>query len=444
MGRARWAAAATATAVGAVTWRRVRSTRRVAFPPGESAIRPEDARTRAGDMLTGPALERDDLALDFAPAISTSVEPLLHGRRYFPRMLEDIAAATDQVHLLIYGYKAGDIGTTFRDLLAEKVRAGVEVRLEVDAIGSEIDLGSKGLYAELLEAGVEVVANDGVLVFRDGPVGGRGPGLRWRDTLHFDHRKMAVIDGRVGYVGGSGIEDHYNDERFYDVMCRVTGPVVAQLQLVFLTSWRYQGGYLPEDEAHLDRWFPADVPSVPDDAPLRASTTILWNVPGTGHHPISDAIEQSLEAATRRIDIVNPYISNRAILDRIHDAAVRGVRVRLVAPGKPTPPYPAAAFRHHYERLLDAGVEILLHPEMAHAKVLRIDDRVFIGGCNLDDLSLFRNDELDLLFDDPAVSELTEGAVFDELVAMSVPAEAPSGRRVLAWNAAMDRVSRFL
>ena len=125
-------------------------------------------------------------------------------------------------------------------------------------------------------------------------------------------------------------------------------------------------------------------------------------------------------------------------------AALRGVRVRLIAPGKPTPPYPAAAFRHWYGRLLDAGVEILLHPEMAHAKVLRIDEHVLIGGCNLDDLSLFRNDELDLQFADPAVAELTERAIFDELAAMSTPATRSSGPRVRAWNAAMDRVSRFL
>ena len=89
-------------------------------------------------------------------------------------------------------------------------------------------------------------------------------------------------------------------------------------------------------------------------------------------------------------------------------------------------------------------MEILLHPQMAHAKVLRIDDRVLIGGCNLDDLSLFRNDELNLLFDDPATAELTERAVFDELVAMSSPATVPTGARERAWNAAMDRVSRLL
>ncbi len=286
------------------------------------------------------------------------------------------------------------------------------------------------------------MAHDGVVVVREGPVGARRPALRLEDALHFDHRKMAVIDGRVAYVGGSGIEDHYNDERFYDVMCRVTGPIVAQIQVVFTASWLNERGTVTD--ADLDHWFPPTTLVVPDDAPMRVPTTILWNVPGTGHHPISDAIEASIDDARERIHIVNPYMSNRAILERLHAAALRGVRIRLIAPGKPTPPYPAAAFRHHYQRLLDAGVEILLHPQMAHAKVLRVDDRVLIGGCNLDDLSLFRNDELNLLFDDPATAELTEHAVFDELVSMSSPATVPTGARERAWNAAMDRVSRLL
>ena len=120
------------------------------------------------------------------------------------------------------------------------------------------------------------------------------------------------------------------------------------------------------------------------------------------------------------------------------------MKVRLIAPGKPTPPYPAAAFRHWYGRLMDAGVEILLHPEMAHAKVLRIDEHVLIGGCNLDDLSLFRNDELDLQFEDPAVAELTERSIFDELVGDVHAGRRASATKDRAWNAAMDRVSRFL
>ncbi len=442
MSRRRWLAAGAAGVAGSAALLSRRATRTLAFPPGPDAVTPDGARQQAAELLALPRVRRRDLAMDFAPAISTSVEPLLHGRRYFPRMLADIEGARDHVHLLIYGYKPGDIGTTFRDALAAKVRDGVEVRLQVDAIGSEIDMGSKELFRELVSAGVQVVAHDGLLVVREGELGARRPASRLEDTLHFDHRKMAVIDGEVAYVGGSGIEDHYNDERFYDVMCRVTGSIVAQLQLVFLASWRYQGGHVDADA--FDRWFRDATLAVADDAPLHAATTILWNVPGTGHHPISDAIEASIDDARERIQIVNPYISNRAILERLHQAALRGVRIRLIVPGKPTPPYPAAAFRHHYERLLAAGVEILLLREMAHAKVLHIDDRVLVGGCNLDDLSLFRNDELNLLFDDPAVGELTDRAVFDELIAMSVPATVPNGRRERAWNATMDRISRLL
>jgi cardiolipin synthase len=445
MTRRRWLAAGAGAALAGAGLAAVRRGGRVvAYPPGEDAITAAGSRASAEELLGRGALDRADLAMSFAPAISTSVDPLLHGRRYFPRMLEDIAAATDHVHLLIYGYKPGDIGTTFRDALVAKAGQGVPVRLEVDAIGSETDLGSKELFQQLRDGGLDVVAHDGVFIFRTGPLGGRRRSLRIRDVVHFDHRKMAVIDGRVAYVGGSGIEDHYNDERFYDVMCRVSGPIAHQLQLVFLASWRYHDGVLPDDPSTLDRWFPTATLEVPADAPMAVPTTILWNVPGTGHHPISDAIEQSIEDARERIDIVNPYISNRPILERLLEAAERGVAVRLIAPGKPTPPYPAAAFRHHYERLIAAGVEILLHPEMAHAKVLRIDDRVLVGGCNLDDLSLFRNDELDLLFEDPAIVRLTERQVFDELVAMSTPAIPATGATTRAWNASMDRLSHWL
>jgi cardiolipin synthase len=430
-----------ATAAAAIARRR--STRRgpVALPG--DPLTADGAAEAAQRFIEAGTVRRRDLAIDFAPAIATTVEPLLHGRRYFPRILEDIAAARDHVHLLIYGYKPGDIGSTFRDALTERVRSGVEVRLQVDAVGSEIDFGSKALFRELIDAGVQVIGHDGLFVVREGPPGQRRPRLRLEDAGHFDHRKAIVIDGEIAYVGGSGIEDHYNDDRFYDVMVRVTGPIVAQVQLVLVASWRHEGGARADGD-RLARWFPAGTLDVPDDAAFGVPTTVLWNVPGTGHHPISAAIESSLRAAHERIDIVNPYISNRAILTELLAAAQRGVPVRLIAPGKPTPPYPAAAFRHHYGRLIDAGVEIVLHPEMAHAKVLRIDDRVLIGGCNLDDLSLFRNDELDLLFDHPSMPALAEATVFAELAAMSTPATVPTGRRERLWDAAMDRASRLL
>ena len=233
---------------------RARKARVATDPLDPDAIRAENAAVRTAELVARPRVRRADLAQTFAPAIATAVDPLLHGRRYFPRMLEDIAAAQDHVHLLIYGFKPGDIGETFLTALAAKAAAGVEVRLAVDAIGSEVDFGSKELFRRLREAGVEVVAHDGVVVVRSGELGARRFRPHVEDLLHFDHRKMVVVDGRVGYVGGSGIEDHYNDERFYDVMCRVEGPIVAQLQSVFLVSWRHHGGAAPEDPSLL-RYF---------------------------------------------------------------------------------------------------------------------------------------------------------------------------------------------
>ncbi len=116
----------------------------------------------------------------------------------------------------------------------------------------------------------------------------------------------------------------------------------------------------------------------------------------------------------------------------------------IIVPGKPTPPFPAAAFRHHYPRLIEAGVEILHHPEMAHAKVATVDDQVFIGGCNLDDLSLFRNDELDVVFHSHEMADHADDEVFDELAAMSSVAE-PSGRILdRLWSAGMARLWRLL
>src|SRR3954454_21764791 len=140
-------------------------------------------------------------------------------------------------------------------------------------------------------------------------------------------------------------------------MCRVEGPIVAQLQSVFLLSWRHHGGGAPTDPS-LAEYFPPDALRVPADAGFHTPTTVLWNVPGTGHHPISDAIEQALDDAADQIHIVNPYISNWAILERLHAAPLRGVKAGLIAPDIPTLPYTAAAFRHRYVRLLDAGVEI--------------------------------------------------------------------------------------
>ena len=410
-------------------------------PASVGPLAPSDCQAYVERLAAMDGVGKHEMAIAFAESSATNVEPLLHGTRYFPRMLEDIARATSSISLLIYGWKPGEVGTLFRDALVAKVKEGVEVRVAVDGIGSEIRLAARDFYRELVEAGLPIVSNEGLWPDLEGPLGGvRFVDRRFDDLLHFDHRKMMVVDGRVAYVGGSGIEDHFNDERFYDVMARMEGPVVAQLQTVFLATWRFQGGPLPTGDGSLAHLYPALADPAPDGAPA----TVLMNDPGYGYYPISDAIEAAIDGARHRIDIVNPYIADRGIIDRLVKAAERGVAVRIICPGKPTPPQAAAAFRHHYPRLLAAGVRILAHPQLAHAKVTRADDIVMIGGCNLDALSLYKNWELNIEFRDARVAEAVERDIFDPFEAMSTPAEASRTPLRRLYDRAMNLASPLL
>ncbi len=409
-------------------------------PVRTASVTPESARGVAAELLALPSIRRRDEALTFAPTRATTVEVLLHGRRYFPRILEDIAAARDHVHLLFYAFRPGSIADAFVDALAERASAGLEVKVAVDAVGSAIDGPGRRLYDRLRAAGVQIVSNDGILVLRRGLIGDRRLEFHAEDALHFDHRKMMVIDGRVAYVGGTGIEDHFADGRFADAMCRVTGPIVSHVQLAFLTSWVKDGGPRPPD---LDGIFLDEVSRSPDAPVDGLDVTLLMNVPGTGHHPIREAILTSLDEARAVVDIVNPYIANAKVIRGLITAAERGAAVRVVIPAEPRPPYAIAAFRAWLPALLGAGVTVVRHPGMAHAKIYRFDDRLLIGSCNLDDLSLFRNDELDLQFDGPAVPALAE-PVFEELVAASSPAKPSSRRMSRAWEQLLARSSRLL
>jgi len=220
-----------------------------------------------------------------------------------------------------------------------------------------------------------------------------------------------IVDGRVGWVGGAGIEDHFQDGRFHDLFVRLVGPVVAQLQLVFAASFRWLGGSIPADE--LERLFP----------PLEAGSVpavVLHNAPGR-HRPITDAIRQLLTSATETLDVVNPYVTDRGMIRRIEQAARRGVQVRLFVPADANNWACAAAQRFHHKTLLDAGVRILEYPTMLHAKAfVRDGDEVLAGTCNLEAWSLKRFFEIDVRVTSSAVA-----AQFEER--FGAPAEAVSG-----------------
>ena len=216
-------------------------------------------------------------------------------------------------------------------------------------------------------------------------------GDRWNlgGLGHIDHRKFVIVDGRIGWIGGAGIEDHFQDGRFHDLFVRVAGPVVGQLQLVFLAGFRWLGGSVPA--ADIESLFPqveADAGGVP--------AVVLHNAPGR-YRPITDAIARLLDSANETLDVVNPYVTDRRMIRRIEEAARRGVRVRLFVPANANNWACAAAQRFHHAALLDAGVRILEYPTMLHAKAfVRDGEELLAGTCNLEAWSLKRFFEIDL------------------------------------------------
>jgi cardiolipin synthase len=380
----------------------------------------DDAVRAHAERLVSDDVTRQALALAFAESRASSAEILVEGREFYPPMLADIASASSSVHVNQFGFRPGVVGDAFAETLIRKAADGVPVRLVVDRQGSDPERSARPLYDRLTAAGVEIgVVRATRPRVPAGTLGGDGP-TRWNlaGLGHIDHRKVVVVDGRVGWVGGAGIEDHFQDGRFHDLFVRVSGPVVAQLQLVFLASFRWLGGTVPAEQ--LDTLFPSLEPGA-DAIPA----VVLHNAPGR-YRPITDAIATLLDTARETLDVVNPYVTDRGMIRRIERAARRGVRVRLFVPAEANNWACAAAQQFHHARLLDAGVRILEYPTMLHAKAfVRDGEEVLAGTCNLEAWSLKRFFEIDVRLRSAAVA-----SQFEER--FSAPAEAVSspGRRL--------------
>ena len=388
------------------------------------AVGPDGIREHAERLLARPVALRD-LAVRFPESRAASVEVLVEGRSFYPPMLADIRSASSSVHINQFGFRPGGVGEEFADALVEKLRDGVPVRLVVDRQGSDPEGGARVFYERLTQAGAEVCVVRATKPRAQRGVLGTGGALHWNLGAlgHIDHRKVVVVDGRIGWVGGAGIEDHFADGRFHDLFLRVTGPVVEQLQLVFLGGFRWLGGEVPVST--LDELLPAD------GTHAQIPATVLHNAPGR-FRPITAAIGRILDGAAETLDVVNPYVTDRGMIRRIEQAARRGVRVRLFVPANANNWACAAAQQHHHAALLDAGVRILEYPTMLHAKAfVRDGEELLAGTCNLEAWSLRRFFEIDLLVESRAVA-----AQFDER--FSEPAEVVSspGRRL---NGAKER-----
>ena len=429
-------AALAATLLVAAHRRVLGTPQRSCWPPPDDAVTSAGARAATAALASRGGTRAHGTALDFAWSTAATIEPWVEGAQFFPRIFADVEAASSSVHILMFGWREGDVGLRMATLLQEKLAAGVEVRVIVDGLGSRPYRQARGMYTRLAAAGAQIVVNDVLPPDRNGlfPDGQQIDGSH--DELgRADHRKLYVVDGQVAWTGGAGIEDHFQDGGFHDLMVRVTGDVVRQAQAAFLTSFHGHGGPLSKDLTHLFQE-PAD----PGSTPIALAQVI----PG-GFVAASQALREQIDATRERLDVMNPYLTDDDMIERILAAAGRGVRVRVVTSLKSNNRQATSALRHRYAELSAAGVELWEVPEtVVHAKVVVADDVVSFGTVNLDAWALYRNSEIMMIARSAELAALMEERLFGPDIARSRRGAPPSTlfERVDAW--VWDKLSYYL
>ena len=411
-------------------------TQRPSWPPPPDSVTPAGAEAATKAFAARSGARPHDAALDFAWSNAATIEPLVEGANFFPRIFEDVEGAQSSVHILMFGWREGSVGMQMAALLKRKIADGVEVRVIVDGYGSRPHGEAREMFTQLAASGAQIVVNDVFPLDRDG-LYPDDQHVDWRqdEVGRADHRKLYVIDGSVAWTGGAGIEDHFENGGFHDVMVRVTGDVVRQAQAAFLTSFRGHGGPLPAD---LSAYFPK--PTEAGSTPIALAQVI----PG-GFVAASQAIREQIDGARERLDVINPYLTDADMLQRLLAAARRGVSVRVVVSEKSNNDQATAALKHWYPALLDAGVEVWELPgTVVHAKVVVADDVVSFGTVNLDSWALYRNSEIMMIARSPEAAALFEKRLFEPDIARSKPGEPPSGARERFKSWFWDKLSYFL
>jgi cardiolipin synthase len=366
-----------------LTSRQLSVERRVAhlYPTGDPQF------ARAMGSLLGPAL-----------VSGNRVTVLRNGDRIFPAMLAAIREARRTVNFETYIYWSGEIGREFADALAERAQARIQVHVLLDWLGAE--KMDESLIRRMQDAGVRVV---------------KYHPLRWYDLDRLNnrtHRKLLVVDGRVGFTGGVGIADVWrgdaqDPEHWRDTHFRVEGPVVAQMQAAFMDNWIETCA----EVLHGEEYFPALEPAGPHCAQLFQSS------PESGSASVRLMYLMSIAAAARSIRISNAYfVPDDLALRSLIEARRRGAVVEIVLPGRHIDFLVVRnASRARWGPLLAADVAIYEYqPTMYHTKVMIVDDRwVSVGSTNFDDRSFRLNDEANLnLLDAGLAAELA--AQFEE------------------------------
>ena len=347
------------------------------------------------------------------------------GQSLLEAKLNAIAEAQSSVSMETFIFRDSDIGQRFRDALTAAARRGARVRLLVDAVGS---FGlRRDYFDELLAA---------------------GGAMRWFNELRLpsfsfrDHRKLLVVDGEVAFVGGCNIASEYCGDGittgWRDGGISARGPVAAVLAAEFDRQWERATG---------QRWqFP---PGGLRQRVLGGSgrkVEALFSKPGFGRNPLREALRRDL-ATAQDVAITSAYfLPSHRFRRSLAQAVARGVRVRLLLAGKSDVPLMQLASRSLYRRLVNKGVEIWEYqPQVLHAKLIVVDDIVFVGSSNLDPRSLRINFEIMLRIHDAALAATARRQFEEDLAqrAISITRAVLQGHRSW-WQRLKQRLAYWL
>lgn len=332
---------------------------------------------------------------------------LVNGEKKFPDVFESLKKAKHHIHIEYYIYENDDIGEQLAQLLIQKAREGVQVRFIYDDFGSRKI--RKNIVRQMKEAGVEAYPFYKVKL------------VMLANRLNYrNHRKIIVIDGYIGYVGGINVSDKYiNQEKnklfWRDTHLKIVGTSVVNLQFVFLTDWNFCAN---QTISFSDDYFPVVIESKPYGNQL---VQLVSSGPDSKYPSIKYTLIQAILRAKHKILITTPYfIPDKSFLDAILIAAISGVNVKLLMPGISDSFIVNTTSQSYYQELLDAGVEIYTYTKgFVHAKTMVCDGMLaIIGTANLDNRSFDLNFEINaMVFDEIIAKELSD--VFNQDISIS-------------------------
>ncbi|MGM9987293.1 MAG: cardiolipin synthase [Bacillaceae bacterium] len=395
--------------------------------------------TRGDDL--GPTKILKEYALVYRLARKHSKSPisqktitkvLTNGQEKFDAVIESLEQAEKHIHLEYYIVRDDGIGRQIKDILIRKAKAGVKVRFLYDAVGS-LSL-PKSYVRDLQDAGVQMVSFFPVKI----PI--------LNDKINYrNHRKIIVIDSYIGYVGGINIGDEYlgkvEQYGFWrDTHLQVVGDAVQNLQFIFMQDWYYMTGEVIDRELYVP--IEHNIGGKEDEGGVQ----IISGGPDTEWETLKQLFFALITSARQSIWIATPYfIPDEDILSAIKIAAIAGIDVRILMPGRPDKKLVFNASRSYFQEMLEAGAKIYEYKHgFMHSKIIIVDGKLAsIGTANMDMRSFHLNFEINaFLYGTDSTCKLVED--FKNDIQESNEIELEVFRKRSLWQRIAESFSRLL